>query len=126
MLLALSLLSALHAAPRPLIQADSLSGAWQISGDVMGNPLNQTCTIKQTGATLSGTCTGGTGEKLDLTGEVKDGKVVFRYKNDYQGTALTIVYTTTTASAKQLKGTVDVQPMGISGTFTAAPAPAKP
>ena len=122
MLLTLTLLSALHGAPRPTPQADSLSGNWQITGDVSGNPLDQTCTLKQTGPTLGGSCIGQTGEKLELTGEVKDGKVVFRYKSDYQGTPLTIVYTATSVSARQLKGTVDVQPMGVSGTFAAAPA----
>ena len=118
MLLPLALLAALHAAPAD----DSLSGTWQVTGDVMGNPIDQRCTFKQTGATLGGSCVGGTGEKLEVTGEVKDGKVVFRYKTDYQGQPLTIVYTATTASAKQLRGTVDVQPMSVSGTFTAAPA----
>jgi hypothetical protein len=126
MLLPLALLSALQAAPQPAFQADSLSGTWQIKGDVMGNPIDQSCTLTQTGATLGGSCVGNTGEKLDLTGEVKDGKAVFRFKSDYQGTPLTIVYTATSASAKQLKGTVEVQPMGVSGTFTAAPAPTKP
>ena len=121
MLLPLALLAALHAAN----PADSLSGTWQVTGDVMGNPLDQSCTLKQAGATLSGSCVGRTGEALELTGEVRDGKVVFRYKSDYQGTALTIVYTATSVTAKQLKGTVDVQPMGITGTFSAAPAPAK-
>ena len=122
MLLPLALLAALHAAPAD----DSLSGTWQIKGDVMGNPIDQSCTLKQTGATLGGSCVGNTGEKLDVTGEVKDGKVVFRYKSDYQGQPLTIVYTATNASTKQLKGTVDVQPMSVSGTFTASPTPAKP
>src|SRR5690348_6187063 len=118
MLLTLALLSALQAAP----QADSLSGTWQLTGDIMGNPIDQSCTMKLSGASLGGSCVGNAGEKLELTGEVKDGKVVFRYKTDYQGTPLTIVYTATTVSAKQLKGTVDVQPMGVSGTFSAAPA----
>jgi hypothetical protein len=128
MLLAFTLLTALHAAPQAPLQADSLSGTWRISGDVMGSPLDQTCTLTQSGSTLAGSCAGQTGEKLALTGEVKDGKVVFRHKNDYQGTELTIVYTATTVSAKQLKGTIEVQPMGVSGTFTAAPAtaPTKP
>jgi hypothetical protein len=120
MLLLLAVASALQAAP-----ADSLSGNWKISGDVAGNPIDQDCTFKQTGATLGGECVGGAGEKLPVTGEVKNGKVVFRYTSDYQGTALTIVFTSAASTAKQLKGTMDVQPMGVSGTFTAVPAPAK-
>ena len=122
MLLSLTLLAALNAAPA----SDSLAGPWKITGDVMGNPLDMSCTVKQTGATLSGTCDGQTGEQLALTGEVKDGKVVLRHGGDYQGQALTIVYTATSVTAKQLKGNVEVQPMGVTGTFTATPAPAKP
>ena len=122
MLLALSLLAALHVAPA----TDSLAGTWKLSGDVMGNPLNTTCTIEQAGATLRGSCSSETGGKLALTGEAKDGKFTFKYASDYQGTALSIVHTGTLASPTQLKGTVEVQPMGITGTFTAAPAPAKP
>jgi hypothetical protein len=120
MLLTLALLAALHATPAD----DSLSGTWRITGDVSGNPLDETCTVKQAGATLSGTCIGQVGQKLELTGEIKDGKVTFKHGGDYQGTALTITYTATAASAKELKGTVEVAPFGVSGTFTAAPAAA--
>jgi hypothetical protein len=121
MLLTLALVSALHAA-----SADSVPGTWKITGDVMGNPLDQTCTLKQADTTLTGTCTGPQGEALPVTGAVKDGKVTFKYPSDYQGTALTIVFTGTFAAPKQLKGSIEVQPMGVTGTFTAAPAPAKP
>ena len=55
---------------------------------------------------------------------MKDGKVTFKHGGDYQGTALTIVYSGSLAAPAQLKGTVEVQPFGVSGTFTAAPAPA--
>ena len=120
MLLSLALLTALHSAP----VTDSLAGTWAISGDVMGNPVATTCTIKQTGAVLSGSCTGEAGQKLDLTGEVKDGKFTFKYARDYQGTPLSIVHTGSLTSPTQLKGTIEVQPMGVTGTFTAAPAPA--
>ncbi len=125
MLLSLALLAALHATPAaPAAAADSLSGTWRITGDVSGNPLDQTCTLKQAADSLSGSCIGQTGETLALTGEVKDGKAVFRYKSDYQGTALTVVFTATSYSAKALKGTMDVQPFGVSGTFSAVPATA--
>jgi hypothetical protein len=122
MLLTLTLVSLLHAAPT----ADTLAGAWQIKGDVAGNPLNEVCTIKQTGTALSGTCTRETDAPQPLTGEVKDGKVTFKHGGDYQGQELTITYTGTLASPKELKGTVDVQPFGVSGDFTATPAPATP
>jgi hypothetical protein len=124
MLLPLALLTALHAAPA----ADSIGGTWKLSGDVMGNPVNTTCTIKQAGAALSGSCTNDQGNPFVITGEVKEGKFTFRYASEYQGQPLTIVHSGALPSAAQLKGTIEVQPMGVTGTFTAtpAPAPAKP
>ena len=120
MLLALALVAALHGAP-----ADSLPGTWKITGDIMGNPLNETCTFKQAGTALTGKCTrADDNSTLDITGEAKDGKVTFKHGGDYQGQELTITYTGTLASAKELKGSIDVQPFGVTGGFTAIPAPA--
>ena len=120
MLLVLTLAAALHAAPA----ADSLPGTWKLTGDVAGNPLVETCTIKQAGTVVTGSCTNEQGGPYEVTGDVKDGKVTFKHGGDYQGTALTIVYSGSLAAPAQLKGTVEVQPFGVSGTFTAAPAPA--
>ncbi len=90
----------------------------------MGNPVNTVCTIKQAGATLSGSCSNDQGGPYALTGDLKDGKFSFKYAIDYQGQPLTIVHSGTFASSAQFKGTIEVQPMGVTGTFTAAPAPA--
>lgn len=120
MLLTLALLSALNAAPA----ADSLTGSWKITGDVQGNAIDETCAITQSGAVLSGTCIGNAGEKLDLSGEVKDGKVTFSHGGTYDGQALTITFTSTASTAKELKGSVFVLPFNVSGTFSAAPAAA--
>jgi hypothetical protein len=122
MLLTLALLSALNTAPA----ADSLPGRWQITGDVMGNPVKAICVIKQDGAALTGNCSDDSNEPHPLTGDAKDGKVNFQYIVDYQGQPLTIVYSGSFATPTQIKGTIDVKPMGATGTFTATPAPAKP
>jgi hypothetical protein len=122
MLLALALATTLNAAPA----VDSLPGTWQISGDVAGNPVKITCTFRQAGTVVSGNCGDDTNPPLPVTGEVKEGKVTFSYIVDYQGQPLTIVYSGTFAAPMQLKGTIEVKPMGASGTFTGAPAPKKP
>ena len=122
MLLTLALLTALHTAPA----ADSVAGTWQIKGDVAGNPLNTICTVAQTADSLSGSCDVGNGQPFPLSGVVKDGKVTIQHGGDYQGQELTIVYSGTLTSAKKIEGTVEVQPFGATGTFTAAPAPATP
>ena len=118
MLLALALVSAL-AAP-----ADSISGTWQIKGEVAGNPLNSTCTLVVAEAKISGVCKNAEGKQDPITGEVKEGKVIFEHGGDYQGQELKIIYTATLASPKEMKGTIEVKPFDVSGEFTAAPVPA--
>lgn len=122
MLPILALLLSLHAAPA----SDSLVGPWQIKGDVMGNPVNELCTFTQADSVLSGNCKSEDGEASLLAGQVKDGKVTFWHGGDWDGQALTVVYTVTQSSPTELKGTIDVRPMNVSGTFTATPAPAAP
>lgn len=120
MLPLIALVFALHAAPA----ADSLAGPWQIKGDVMGNPVNELCTFTQAGTVLTGNCAGDDGEPALLAGEVKDGKITFWHGGDWDGQALTIVYSGTMSSPTELKGTIEVRPMSVSGTFTMTPAPA--
>lgn len=122
MLLTLALLSSLSAAPA----ADSIPGKWAINGDVAGNAVKTVCTIIRTGSTLTGNCTNPTGAPYVLTGVVKEKTIEFQYDIDYQGQVLNIVYTGTLPSSTEMKGTIDVKPMSVSGMFTAVPAPAAP
>ncbi|HEY0777410.1 MAG TPA: hypothetical protein VGD56_05530 [Gemmatirosa sp.] len=117
------LLSAVHAVA---LADSSVAGTWKLTGDVQGNPVNEVCTLKQAGAAVTGTCTGESGQAYPVTGEIKDGKLTFRHGGEYQGTALTLTYSTPVSSAKAMKGSIDVQPFGVTGDFTAAPAPAAP
>src|SRR3954452_25197333 len=99
MLLALTLIASLHATP-----GDSLSGKWVLKGDVVGNPLNSTCEIAQSGNKITGACSDDQGGPAQpITGEVKGDSVTFSHGGDYQGTALTIVYAAK-ISAKKLEG----------------------
>ena len=122
MLLPLALAAALHAT----MPADSLAGPWRITGDVAGNPLDVTCTFRQTGTALSGRCVSPQSGTNDLTGQLKDGKLTFQHGGDYNGQALTILYSGTFESAGRVKGTLLVQPFDASGTFSAVPVPPKP
>ncbi len=118
MLPILALVLSLHAAP------DSLVGPWQIKGDVQGNPVVEICTFTQAGTVLSGRCDSEDGEPSLLAGEIKDGKITFWHGGDWDGQALTVVYVATFTSPTELKGTIEVRPMAVAGTFTAVPAPA--
>jgi hypothetical protein len=120
MLLMLSLVSALGAAPA----TDSIPGKWAITGDVAGNSVKTVCTLIRTGSALTGNCTNAEGAPYVLTGTVKEKSIEFQYDIDYQGQPLTVVYTGMLPSSTEMKGTIDVKPMSVSGTFSAVPAPA--
>ncbi|HEX7979358.1 MAG TPA: hypothetical protein VF461_12210 [Gemmatimonadaceae bacterium] len=120
MLLALTLVASLHAAP-----ADSISGKWHLKGDVVGNPLDTTCELAQAGDKITGVCSSMQpgGPDTPITGEVKGDSVTWSHGGDYQGTALTIVYSAK-RTANKLEGTINVKPFDAAGTFTAEPVAA--
>ena len=122
MLLPLALVALLHAGPA----ADSLTGTWQITGDIMGTAVSAVCTFRQDAEKLSGTCerAQSSGQAVQLTGEMKDGKVQFQYDVDYQGEKVTVAYAGVLASPRELKGTVEAKQYAAVGNFTAVPAPA--
>jgi hypothetical protein len=120
MLLALTLVASLHAAA-----TDSISGKWQLKGDVVGNPINTVCEIAQSGTKITGVCSSMApgGPDTPITGEVKGDSVTFSHGGDYQGTALTIVYSAK-HTANKLEGTINVKPFDAAGSFTAEPVAA--
>jgi hypothetical protein len=96
----------------------SMAGKWNVSTSVAGNDGTATCTFVQKENTLTGTCTGEDGDH-QLTGKLDGNKVTWQYKSDYNGEPLTIIYSGTVNAEKQFAGTIDVEPMGVSGDFTA-------
>jgi hypothetical protein len=97
---------------------NNVAGTWTITGDVQGYPVNETCTFTQDAGKLTGSCKGSE-KTYDTTGTVEGQKVVFKHAGEYQGDALTITFTGKLDDAGALKGTIDVDPMGVSGDFTA-------
>lgn len=96
-------------------------GVWTISGDIMGYPLKETCNLTVQGSSLTGSCKG-EGKAYDVTGTSDGAKIVFKHGGEYQGTALTDTYKGTLSEDGVLSGSVDVDPMSVSGTFTAKKA----
>ena len=106
---------------------NSVSGTWKLSGDVSGHSVDEDCTFTQDGKKLTGSCKSAAADKpTEVTGEVNDKKVTWQYETDYQGQKLTVAFTgTLDAAGSQLKGDIDVQPVGVSGTFSAQKQEAK-
>ncbi len=99
----------------------SVAGSWKVSSNVSGNASESTCAFTQKDTDLTGSCKGQSGE-LAITGKV-DGKTVsWQFDTQYQGQTLTVYYSGTLDSPEKIVGSVNVQPMNVSGDFTAARA----
>ena len=89
----------------------------------MGNPVNEICTFTQADSVLTGNCAGEDGEGALLAGKIEGGKITFWHGGDWDGQPLTIVYAGAMSAPDVLKGTIEVRPMNVAGTFTMTPAP---
>jgi hypothetical protein len=120
-LLPIVLVSGFAFAPAP-----DLNAMWTLTGNVEGVTFTETCALTQADATLSGTCKDDVATH-DVTGTVADQSVTFSHASQYQGQALTLTFVGRLDDAGALSGSVDVQPLGYSGTFSAIKAkPAPP
>jgi len=95
--------------------AAGISGNWTFTGDVVGNPVNMKCALKQEEVKLSGSCMYDGGSGAPTTGSVSGQTVTFQ--NSAQNYDLT--YTgTLDASHTSMKG--DIAVAGVSGNFSGA------
>ncbi len=102
-----------------LLAQPTIPGAWTITGDVQGYPLNESCTFTQDKDKISGPCKNSEGKSFDTTVTVSEKKVVLVHGGEYQGQALTLTFTGAWNDKGELNGDIDVQPMQVSGTFNA-------
>jgi hypothetical protein len=120
MLFTLAILGTLNAAA----PADSLGGTWNLSNEVQGVSWTEVCTFKQTGAAMGGSCVGDAGVPVAITGEVKGDSVTFQHPSEYQGQAITIVFSGVIEKPGALtKGSIFVKPLDAAGNFTAVKEP---
>jgi hypothetical protein len=96
----------------------SVTGKWDVSTSIAGNDAEMTCTFTQKATALTGSCTGQDGDHA-VTGKIDGNKVTWEYKTEYNGQPLTLAFSSTVDSDSKFVGTVDVNPMGVSGDFTA-------
>ena len=98
-----------------------VAGSWTVRADVSGNQSESNCTFTQKDAELSGGCTTDRGTVM-LTGKVEGKTVSWQFDTQYEGQTLTVYYSGTSQSADKITGTINVQPMNVSGEFTATKA----
>lgn len=110
----------LYAAAATALAADpSIVGTWNVATNIAGNDGTSVCAFTEANGALAGTCTGDDGAVHPITGKIDGANISWEYKADYNGTPLTIKFAGNLDSDQQFKGTVDVDPMGVSGDFTA-------
>lgn len=99
----------------------SLKGQWSVHNIVAGNESDQQCTFAVADNKITGTCKGNE-QDVQVTGTVDGNKVTWKYEMDYNGTPLMLTYSATLDDSGTIAGTVEVQPFGVTGEFTATPA----
>ncbi|MDE1177213.1 MAG: hypothetical protein PW789_11515 [Edaphobacter sp.] len=108
-----------------LLAQSTVPGSWTVTGDVQGYPINESCSFAQDKDKIAGTCKNGEGKTFDTTVTVAEKKVIFVHGGEYQGEALTLTFTGFMNDKGELGGDIDVQPLNVSGTFTAKKAEQK-
>lgn len=96
----------------------SLTGQWTVHNSIAGNESDQECKFVQTDNKLTGTCSG-TEKEVQVTGSIDGKKVTWKYESEYNGSPLTVTYTATLDDSDKIAGSVDVDPFGVTGDFTA-------
>ena len=111
----------LFAASAFAADAPNLTGQWNLHNSIANTESDQQCTFTQKDNAITGSCKSSEGKDLAVTGSIDGKKVTWKYDSDYNGTALTLTYTATLDDSGKITGSVDVQPFGVTGDFTATP-----
>lgn len=100
--------------------ASGLTGQWTVHNSIAGNESDQECKFVQAEDKLTGSCK--TADKeVQITGSLDGKKLTWKYESDYNGSPLTLIYTATLDESEKISGSVEVQPFGVTGDFTATP-----
>src|SRR6266436_3874302 len=99
--------------------APNLTGKWTIHNSIAGNENDQECKLVVTDNKITGSCKS-QDKDLPVTGTVDGNKVSWQYQSEYNNSPITLIYTATLDDSNKIVGTVEVQPYGVTGDFTAA------
>ena len=106
--------------------AQDLSGVWKIDGSIQDQTIAATCTFKETGTQITGSCKMDAdktpdveNKTFDVKGQVADKQVTWKYDVEYQGTVYTLNYVGKLDTDTSMKGSITVDPSDTEGDFTA-------
>jgi hypothetical protein len=101
--------------------APNLNGQWNVHNSIAGNESDQECKFVQIDDKLTGTCKS-EDKEVQITGSLDGNKLTWKYDSDYNGSPLTLTYTATLDNSGKIAGSVEVDPFGVTGDFTATPS----
>ena len=102
------------------LAATDLTGQWTIHNSIAGNENDQVCKLAVADNKITGSCKS-QDKDLPVTGTVDGNKVTWQFQSEYNGSPLTLIYKATLDDSNKIVGTVEVQPYGVTGDFTATP-----
>jgi len=98
----------------------NITGVWKVDSDTVGNVSTALIPFKQEGTKLTGTMKSPEDKEQTITGKVEGKKITWSYAAEWQGNPLTITYVgTLDDTGTSMKGTSEVLPMGVEGSFVA-------
>src|SRR6267154_2569495 len=98
--------------------AQNLTGQWAIHQNIAGNESDEPCKLVVTDNKITGSCKS-QDKDLPVTGTVDGNKVTWQFQAEYNNSPITLIYTATLDDSNKIVGTVEVQPYGVTGDFTA-------
>ena len=102
----------------PAARAANVSGAWLIEQVLGTQPKSSVvCVLKGDGQALYGPCAAAAERSRPATGQMGDGGMTFRYRTDYNGSGVHLVYRGDTQADGSVKGSVTSE--GGKGVFQA-------
>ena len=107
------------AAALPASQQATVAGKWKVSANIGGTASEMDCTFtqKDDGA-MAGTCEGEQGPR-EISGKLDGKNVTWQFNTTWEGQTLTVIYSGVLQSPTKITGRVDVQPLNVSGDFSA-------
>ena len=94
----------------------SVAGKWEYHSSVQGSDFDTECTVTQTGADLTGTCST-QGSDVKMSGKLNGTKISWKIESEFAGAPLTMQYSGTLDSGK-VSGTINVVQYSVGGDFT--------
>jgi hypothetical protein len=96
----------------------NITGKWSVHASVSGTDSDAVCNFVVTDGKITGSCKHDDNDH-PLTGVVDGTKVMWKYDSEYNGSPITLTYRATVTDAKKFSGSLDVDPFGVTGDFTA-------